>query len=205
MRELLNFLKTTILGGFFVVLPIAVLLILLEQMVSMVGGLVEPIAELLQVETVGGVEIAIVLSTLAILLLCFIAGLVIRTRLGTSILHQVEGSVLNRIPGYALLKNLTQRFSASEEKRAVVLARIHAEDAWCFAFLADELDDDRVVVFVPMAPTPTIGAIYVLPRENVREIPAGTGATMNCLMQWGIGAKDLLGEGSVGRAEGSEG
>ena len=194
MKDLANFFKTTVLGGFFVVLPIAVLLILVDQMLSMVDGLVEPIAELFAVETVGGVEIALVLSALAILLLCFIAGLVIRTRLGTRILHQVEGSILNRVPGYTLLKNLTQRFSTTEATRTVVLARIHAEDAWCFAFVADELEDDRVVVFVPMAPTPTIGTLYVLPRENVREIAAGTGATMNCLMQWGIGAGDLVKE-----------
>jgi uncharacterized membrane protein len=194
MKELANFFKTTVLGGFFVVLPIVVLLILIDQMVAMLDGLIEPIAELFSVETVGGVEIALVLSVLAILLLCFIAGLVVRTGLGSSIVHRIEGSVLNRIPGYELLKNLTQRFSTTEATRAVVLARIHAEDAWCFAFVADELEDGRVVVFVPMAPTPTMGAIYVLPRENVREIAAGTGETMNCLMQWGIGAKDLVRE-----------
>jgi len=192
MKEIANFIKTTVLGGFFVVLPVAILILLMQQTMLMLDGLINPIAELLPFESVGGIEIEFLLAILVVLLICFVAGVVIRTRMGSSIHQWVESSILDRIPGYALLRNLTQRFSSTEQNRTVVLARIHSQDAWSFGFVADEVEGDRVAVFVPMAPTPTVGAVYLLPRENVREITAGTAATMNCLMQWGIGAKDLV-------------
>ena len=47
MRKIANFFKTTILGGFFVVLPIAVLLILFEKLEQMFGVIFKSADELL--------------------------------------------------------------------------------------------------------------------------------------------------------------
>ena len=61
------------------------------------------------------------------------------------------------------------------------------------AFLVETLPDGRCVVFVPVAPTPSIGFVYIAPPEDVERIDASTSNAMNCMMQWGMGAGSLIG------------
>ena len=52
MKQQTNFLKTTIAGGFFVLLPIVLIILVLAEVFGIVLGLVEPIADLFPETTV---------------------------------------------------------------------------------------------------------------------------------------------------------
>jgi uncharacterized membrane protein len=191
MWKSIQFAKTSVIGGFFVVLPIALALLVLQYALDGVADLIEPLLAGIPIDQVGGVGIDILSAALLILLLCFTAGVAVRTRLGQAGNTWLERSVLNRIPGFTLLKNLTSRFSPHEGS-GLALARIHPGEARVIAFVAEEVDEERVAIFVPVAPTPTMGAIYIVGRDDLEPLEAGTSAAVNCLMQWGIGARELL-------------
>ena len=76
MKGAIEFVQTTALGGLLVVLPILILTLLLSEALDLVAAISEPIAAALPVEEVGGVEIALLLGILIILLLCFLTGLI---------------------------------------------------------------------------------------------------------------------------------
>jgi len=64
------------------------------------------------------------------------------------------------------------------------------------AFIVEEHDNGDYTVFVPTAPTPTIGTIYFLKREKVRKLDVPMAAGVDCIMQWGVGSKSLLAKAS---------
>ena len=73
----------------------------------------------------------------------------------------MENVFFERLPGYSLLRSLTQRLAGDSEEEAWKPALVEIEDALVPAFIIEELDDGRFTVFVPSVPTPLAGAVYV--------------------------------------------
>ena len=97
-----------------------------------------------------------------------------------------------RLPGYGLLRSLTQRVAGDSEESTwkPVLAEI--EDALSPAFIIEEHADGRFTVFVPSIPTPLAGAVYVLGRERVHLLDVPFTQAIRSVSRWGSGTKDLV-------------
>jgi len=115
-----------------------------------------------------------------------------RTQIGVRSRELVERIGLNRLPGYTLVKSLTQSFAGGKEDSIVSVAIATIRDGEVLAFIVEEHDNGDYTVFVPTAPTPTIGTIYFLKREKVRKLDVPIAAGVDCIMQWGVGSKSLL-------------
>jgi uncharacterized membrane protein len=49
-----------------------------------------------------------------------------------------------------------------------------------------------VTVLIPMAPTPTVGPLRVVPRTRVQLLDVPLGQFMECYFHFGSGVKDML-------------
>ena len=78
----------------------------------------------------------------------------------------------------------------SSLKAGVAVATIRDSDM--LAFIVEEHDNGDFTVFVPSAPTPTIGSVHCMRPEKVRKLDVPMSAAVNSLMQWGIGSKELF-------------
>lgn len=194
MKRFADFVKTCIIGGLVGILPILLAVLLVMEAIDILSAITGPIAEQLPIDELGGVEIATVVALLMILAACFLVGLVLRTRIGVASTRLVEDAVLNRLPGYTLLKTASRRIGGVEEGAVLSagLADLHGSDSRAIVLIVEEHDDGAFTVLVPNAPTPTIGALYVLPAGRVTRLPASTAAVFNCFTQWGMGSKQLL-------------
>jgi uncharacterized membrane protein len=193
MRGAANFVKTTAIGGFFVVLPAAIVLFLIGKVLAAIAMAVSPLLENMTLRQIGGIGVATILAILLLFLLCFVTGLLIRTHLGRVAGGWVEGRVLRKLPGYMMIKNLTGRFTGVEGTEfAPALVDLYGGDTRSLALIVEEHDDGRYTVFVPLAPTPTIGQVHILPSARVRKIQAPLGAVMNSFMQWGVESNRFL-------------
>ena len=193
MKRALEFLKTTIAGGFFVILPIVLVVMVIDETVGLLAALVDPIAQQLPIDEVGGIAVSRILSLLLILALCFATGLVMRTRAGMAIRAFVDGAILDRIPGYSLIRSLTSRFEgASDDTSTFAPALVTtAPGTRELAFIVDE-HDDEVTIFLPLSPMATVGSIRFVSRARVQPVEASMGAAVNCLMHWGLGSHELF-------------
>ena len=178
----------TFVTGFLVVAPIYLAALLLLKALKSLITLVQPIAKLLP-EWVPAEQL---LALLLILILCFLAGVGIRTRIGHAIWEQIEKSLFHRIPGYALFRSLAQRMAGESEEMAWKPALAEIEDALVPAFIIEELDDGRFTVFVPSVPTPFAGAIYILPPDRVHPLDVPFTQAVKAVSRWGLGSKDLV-------------
>jgi uncharacterized membrane protein len=122
MKGVLEFVRTTVVGGVLVVLPIVLLVMVLMETVDLIGAITEPIAAALPGDEIGGVEVAVLLALLVILLLCFLTGLIAGTQIGSSVSLFFERTFLDRVPGYKLIKGLTQSYVRVTEQAQFAVA-----------------------------------------------------------------------------------
>ncbi|MDJ0848215.1 MAG: hypothetical protein QNK04_07555 [Myxococcota bacterium] len=193
MKGLIGFLRATVAGGFFVVLPIVLVVALLAEAVGFLGDLLEPVLDPLPVRELGGVDVSLLVAGAVVLLTCFLTGLVIRTELGDRANRWIERTVLERLPGYTLIKSLTRRFAGTEtsERWRVARARLGG-GADSLVFVVDELESGEFTVLQPLAPTPTVGLVHVVKPEDLRILDVPFTQAVNSFMQWGVGSREFL-------------
>ena len=176
-------------SGALVLLPLYLAVLLVLKAMQSIGGLIRPLARLLPA-WVPGEE---VISLVAVFALCILIGLAGRTQVGRGLRERVEKSFFERVPGYALIRSLTQQVAGSSDGGNVWQpALIEIEDALVPGFIIEEIDDGRYTVFVPSVPTPLAGAVYVLARERVHPIKVPFTQAVKTVSHWGSGAKELV-------------
>jgi uncharacterized membrane protein len=188
MKYVWEFLKNTLVGGMLVVFPIYLAVLVLLKAMQSVVGLVRPFAKLLP----SSMPAETILSLLLVLSLCFLIGLAVRAPTGQAIRERIEKSLLERIPGYALFRSLTQRLTGESREKAWQPALAEIEDALVPAFIIEELEDGSFTVFVPSIPTPLAGAVYVLSRNRVHLLDVPFVQAIQIVSRWGAGAKELV-------------
>ncbi|HKQ98310.1 MAG TPA: DUF502 domain-containing protein [Candidatus Polarisedimenticolia bacterium] len=197
MKSILGFLKTTIVGGLFYLLPLGIALYLVAKALRVLSKITTPLADSLPVEKqIVGFALADILGILLILVGCFVAGLIAATGLGRTLVARAESLILKKVPGYTLLRSVTSEDTLPTGARLEsALARI--EDAWVLAFIVERDVDGLVAVFVPASPSPTDGAIYYLEPDRVRPIDLPVRTTAKLIMQLGVGSAEAL-RGKIG-------
>jgi len=184
-----EFIKSTLWSGVLVILPLGLVATIVLKIVDMVGPLSTPIIAWLP----RGFRYPVIIPLLLIFLLCLVAGLLAQTRAGHSAGTSLEQALLNRIPGYSMVRSVTRRIGNVEESAKFSPALLEVEDgALVPAFVVEEHADGRYTVFVPSAPTPAVGAIYIVARERVHLVDASFLAAVKCVSSWGVGSDELL-------------
>src|SRR6185436_11262792 len=180
MKYAREFVTSTVVGGLFIVVPVYLAVVLLLKGMKSVGGLVRPIAVLIP----DWLPAERLLSFLLVLALCFLVGMAVRTRSGRAVRERMERIFFERLPGYGLLRSLTQRLAGDDEERTWQPALVEIEDALVPAFIIEELDDGRFTIFVPSVPTPLAGAVYVMARERVHIIDIPFTQAIKTVSRW---------------------
>ena len=179
---------STLVAGLLVLAPIYLAILLILKAMRSLGTVVGPLEKLLP----GWLPGAQVLSLFLMLVVCFLTGLALRTRLGHVIWEQIEKRLFHKIPGYPLLRSLTQRLAGESEGRAWRPALAEIEESLVPAFIIEELDDGRFTVFVPSVPTPFAGAVYILSPDRVHPLNVPFTQAVSVVSRWGSGSKDLV-------------
>ena len=193
MRKVLEFIKTAIIGGFLVLLPVVAVLVLIAIAVNSVVTVIAPLAAKLPMKTIGGFTGVTLLAMLLILGFCFLAGLLVQLRLGQLVQTWLEGKVLQRLPGYTMIKNLTRQVAGQEGTEfAPALVDLYGSEARVIGLIIEELEDGRLTIFVPISPTSTLGQVYILPVAKVERLDASFLNVVNTLSQWGMESKKLF-------------
>jgi len=192
MKGLIDFMKSVVVGGFFVILPLAVVGYFVTAAVVAMLDAIAPLAHRLPFGGVGNTLAAGGAVIGGLLLICFLAGVLVRTRLGASLLDWLEQRLLEKVPFYSTVKHLGRSMTGEAAGRFVpVEADVHGGGARVLGLIVERLPDGRLVVFVPVAPTSMVGQIYLLEPAAVRELNASLVDFAGCIGEWGAGAGKL--------------
>jgi uncharacterized membrane protein len=188
MKHVSGFLVRSFVAGVVILLPVYFSLLLLLKAMRAVAEIVRPLTKLVP----KWFPAENVLSLLFVLLVCFLVGAVVRTPAGRAVRERIEKSLFERIPGYALFRSLTQQLAGSREEQVWKPALAEIEEALVPAFIIEEFDDGRFTVFVPSAPSPLSGSVYILTPERVHPVDVPFTQAIKSLSRWGSGSKELV-------------
>ncbi|MGD8780157.1 MAG: DUF502 domain-containing protein [Ignavibacteria bacterium] len=194
MSRINSFIKTTILGGSLIVLPIVIWILVFKWLFEFVFDKVKPITDLI-LKTSGMQEFAAsILAIILILLTFFLIGLLIKTKLGQYSFEIIEPRILARIPLYKIIKETVLQLIGSNKTlfKHVALVSLFGNDTLTTAFVTDEHENGYYTVFIPPGPAPTAGFIFHVKKENVHIINYPVDKAMKSIISIGVGSKELL-------------
>jgi len=197
MKGIIEFLKATFVGGFFVVLPVVLVWMIVVETIDLLVGIATTVSEFLVGKGLKAFSDPELVAVLILVGVCFATGLAMRTRIGTAVGRFIERLILDPLPGYKVFKTLTQSLGGMDQSSAFTPALMQESDGTRTPVLAvEEHAGGDVTVLIPMAPTPTVGPLRVVPRTRVQRLDVPLGQFMECYFHFGSGVKDMLAGGS---------
>lgn len=192
MTKLIRILRTTILGGVLFLVPFVVLIIILSKAHKIIRTVLAPLSERIPVESVIGLETPKILAAIVLVLICFFAGLFARTSTAKKLVSWLEKVLLSNIPGYSFIKNLGEEAAGTAPTEGYQTVLVRFDDAWQIGFLVERISGERVVVFIPDAPSPWTGGVFIFDEERVKPLEVTSAAAVKCLQRLGAGTGTLV-------------
>lgn len=197
MRGITSFLKTTAMGGLFVLLPVLLLYLLISEAMEAVIMLATPIADLFPKGTFDQEVYPALISAILIVIASFLIGLTLRFGAGRRFGAWIERKVLGRLPAYHAIKGLTTGFAKAKDGGAFRPAVLTSpEGVREFAYVIENHDDGQMTVLLPWVPTPFAGSLKIVSQERIEVLDTNLGDFTKVLSEWGVGARDLIGKGA---------
>ena len=200
MKRLRSFVSITLLGGFMVILPMAILILFAEWLFGFVSQVVKPLSDWVATWTPSITFMADFIGVVVLLLGCFLIGLLVKTNIGQW-LHDLMDDVLGKIlPGYHTINKLVSQLLGGEGNASVLKGDVcrayimgRQVDTSVTGIITAKHENGGFTVYVPTAPFLTSGMIYHLGAESVDVLPHVTvEAAMRTVIACGSGSQMII-------------
>jgi uncharacterized membrane protein len=188
-----KFLQTTLLGGLVAILPLGLLIIVFRWMIILVEKYLKPLVNLFQHNSKISTIITYLIAIVGILLIFFLIGLFIQTRIGIWVRNYLENRYLMKIPGYKTARDIVGQFFGKKRTffSHVVLVDVYANETLMTGFVTDDCGN-YVTVFVPTAPNPTSGFIFHVPKSKVFKSNVPVDMAIKSIISCGSGSAPVF-------------
>jgi uncharacterized membrane protein len=194
MNRFKEFVKSTVLGGVLIILPLAIFFFALTWIFGLVLTAISPLTNIvMQKSPLQGI-VADILVVALLIAVCFSVGAIVRTKLGKWLYLFVESNVFLKVPGYSLIKETVFQFLGNKKSpfSSVALVQIFGNETLVSGFITDKHKDGTRTVFVPTGPNPTSGNIYHLPKDLVHPVDVSVEDAMRSIISCGAGSSTLI-------------
>ncbi len=187
-----NYIRTTLIGGALVVLPLFVFANLLLWLATWIVGKTAPVAKYVALNLDLPIWVGQGLTIAAILVACFVLGAIVSTRFGNRAYTWLERNTVQRVPGYKPVKEIVGYLGKRDQNPFARPVIVDIGDGMRLTgFLADE-GAEGSTIFMPTGPNPTTGLIlHVLPSQVQRLALPGS-EVLQTVISCGAGSQRLL-------------
>jgi uncharacterized membrane protein len=190
MKAISQFIINTITGGIFLLLPLAVILIILQKIYVIAGKILRPVASYLP-EHMFGLDGHQIVSIFILVVFCFTAGLLFRSRRVRALIEKLEDGFLSAIPGYTLIMTNVADKLHHEDDDMLVPVLVQLDESRVFGLLAAE-GGGSCSVYVPGAPDFKSGNVHIFPAERVQKLDLPASAVSMNMRKLGKDSLQML-------------
>ena len=205
MQKLRAFVTTTTIGGITVVLPAVLLTMIFRGLFAWATGVIKPLTGILVARAPLQGMLADVVVLAIILLICFLVGLMVRTKVGRYLQENFEEHILSVAPGYRIIRETVMQLLGRKRSpfSTVAMVRLYNNEILMTGFVTEEHANGWCSVFLPTGPNPTTGYIAHLPAERVFPIDVRVDTAIRSVIACGAGSGPLMDkwQAAYGRAE----
>lgn len=189
-----HFFVTTLIGGAVVLLPLVIFIFLIRLVVQFVDSILQPLSRIIGPNSDLPEVILDIIALAIVVSFCFAVGLMIRTRMGRSLMKYVEVEWLDKLPAYRTIRDIVQQFTGGKQTpfKTVVTVDVFNTGTRMTGFITDQPEKGMYTVFVPTAPNPTNGFIFHVSKEQLEFLDATTEDAMRVVIGMGVGSNKIL-------------
>ena len=191
MKPIVEFVRTTVLGGLFFLAPIVVLIVILAKAFNYAKKGLDAVVVHVPALSDLGVGVATALAIALVALFCFLAGLVARTVAAQRVIDTLESSILSKIPAYDYLKQESASALGVAEIGEHPVVFVPMEGGWQLGVQTEALNNGLGSIFVRGAPDPHSGSVFFFPTDIVRPAGINLVTALTCLRRCGASASTL--------------
>ena len=167
--------------------PVVIIVAIVGKAFRIMRAVAAPLKAYIPTGYIGGVAVANLLVLLAIVIICFIAGLIARSAIASKMYHSLDAT-LQAIPGYSFIKGFTDSMSSTEEAAESFLpVLVRFDDNAQLAFEV-ERTGDNVVVYLPGAPNPWSGSVAYFNVDRVKRLEMTVSQAVRNIQRIGRGS-----------------
>jgi uncharacterized membrane protein len=187
-------LRKTFIAGIFFLAPVIVLIMIALKALELLQKLLHPILNNIpDITIMGGIALHETIAFTVLIIICLLAGLFARTYMAKQFINNIENNLLNRIPGYALMKAAGEDFVGTDNPNLhVVMAWI--EESWQYAIIIEVFDETRTVIFIPDSPSTKSGAVHIIDNTRIKSTELTYKQLMRLMAEMGKGSSEHLKE-----------
>jgi len=195
VRKVLGFVKTMILGGLLFLFPLVIVTAVVGKAFRLMLNITEPLDDVIPADSVADVAVINLVAIAALLVGCFVAGLVAQSAVGRKVYQAADANLAGIIPGYAALRaRLGTAVGEEERQKTLKTVFVRLDDQAQIAFEVERLADGRAVVFLPGAPDVWSGAAVVVDADRVTPLDFEMRQVVRLAKNLGKGTAAALGE-----------
>ena len=193
----MKFLKTTLLGGLAVLLPLLLLWLGLKEIGGLLAAMADPIAATLEGLFPEGKffdELAQpgVVAFLLIAGASFVLGLLARAGLIARIGRSIESSVLDKIPMYRMLKIVSGAMIDTDTSEVDPALLVDGSGGGDPCYVIEKHKDGRATVLLPWSPASFAGTIKVVQQSDLEILSCSLDEYSRSLSQIGVGVEECV-------------
>ena len=193
----MNFLKTTLLGGLFILLPLMLLWIALREIGGLLTQMAAPIVDLFIVDlfaagTFDNLAAPGLIALIMIIITSFILGLMARSAWFSSAGRSLENLVLDKVPMYRMLKIISSALidtNASDVSPAIIRNVSGGGDP---CYVMEMHKDGRATVLLPWSPASFAGSIKVVQQSDLEFLGCSIDEYSRSLSLMGVGIEECM-------------
>lgn len=206
-RRIMLHLRGRLMAGVLVFLPILVTYFIFRFVFEIIGSLLDPVVEALDLPHGPGLDLVDVAEIGVIIGIIYIAGLLIRRRFTKLIIDAVHDAIA-RIPVIGTVYNTTRigiDFLSDAQRhtyRGVVLIEFPRPGVLSIGLITSNLGlldevDEYLSIYVPTTPVPSSGYLVVVPASQVIPTDISVDEAMRTIISGGILAGDVFANRTV--------
>lgn len=188
-----RFLQTTLIGGLFFLVPLIAVIVILGKVWIKLIGVGAKLSKIMGLKSMAGIEGGPIMTAVIFIIICLLAGLLIKLTLFTRMRDWIDAQLLKYIPGYEFYRiSLEQKMTKEDVQNTRTPVLITMSGVSQLGVVVEELADGRKVVFVATKPNTREGSIYVVDDASIATLNTDEAGMNKLLLMQGKGLNEIM-------------
>ena len=188
----MKFLKSSLLRGLFVLLPLMLLWVGLKEIGGLLAEMATPIADLFPGSAFDNLTAPGVVALFLITGASLVIGMAAKSAWISNVGHHFENSVLNRVPMYRMLKIISSTLIDTDTTDVDPALLTDGSGGGDPCYVIEKHKDGRATILLPWSPASFAGSIKVVQQSDLETLACSLDEYSRSLSQIGVGVEECL-------------